>query len=211
ISYHYDLANAFYRLWLDPTMTYSSALFSGQGETLEQAQRNKYASICDRMGMRPGHHVLEIGCGWGGFAEYAIAERGARVAGLTLGGEQHADAWRGVFEPGLAERAGIVIRDYREERGTYDGLASIEMFEAVGERYWPTYFRSVFDRLNPGATASVQMITIADHLFETYRRGTDFIQKYIFPRRMLAAASVAGRRAGEAGPGALGALGCGAR
>src|SRR5690606_4092348 len=162
ISYHYDLGNAFYRLWLDPTMTYSSALFSGQGETLEQAQRNKYASICDRMGMRPGHHVLEIGCGWGGFAEYAIAERGARVTGLTLSREQHDYACRRLFEAGLADRAEIVIRDYREERGTYDGLASIEMFEAVGERYWPTYFRSVFDRLNPGATASVQMITIAD-------------------------------------------------
>ena len=206
ISYHYDLGNAFYRLWLDPTMTYSSALFSGQGETLEQAQRNKYASICDRMGMRPGHHVLEIGCGWGGFAEYAIAERGARVTGLTLSREQHDYACRRLFEAGLAERAEIVIRDYREERGTYDGLASIEMFEAVGERYWPTYFRSVFDRLNPGATASVQMITIADNLFETYRRGTDFIQKYIFPGGMLAAPSVAGRRAEEAGLVHLGSL-----
>ena len=191
ISYHYDLGNEFYRLWLDPSMTYSSALFSGQGETLEEAQRNKYASACDRMNLRPGDHVLEIGCGWGGFAEYAVAERGARVTGLTLSREQHDFARRRLFEAGLSERAEIVLRDYREERGSYDGIASIEMFEAVGERYWPAYFRTVFDRLRPGRQATVQTITIGDNLFETYRRGTDFIQKYIFPGGMLAAPSIA--------------------
>ena len=199
IAYHYDLGNEFYRRWLDPSMTYSSALFSGQGETLEEAQRNKYTAICDRMGLAPGNHVLEIGCGWGGFAEYAITHRGARVTGLTLSREQHEFAQRRLFEAGLAERAEIVMRDYREERGRYDGIASIEMFEAVGERYWPTYFRTVFERLRPGATASIQMITIADNLFDTYRRGTDFIQKYIFPGGMLAAPSVVRRCAEEAG------------
>ena len=199
IAYHYDLGNEFYRLWLDPSMTYSSALFSGQGETLEQAQRNKYASICDRMRLQPGDHVLEIGCGWGGFAEYAIRERGARVTGLTLSREQHAFAQRRLAEAGLAEMAEIVLRDYREERGSYDGVASIEMFEAVGERYWPTYFRTVFERLRPGGQASIQMITVAENLFESYRRSTDFIQKYIFPGGMLAAPSVASRYAEAAG------------
>ncbi len=199
IAYHYDLGNEFYRLWLDPSMTYSSALFSGQGETLEQAQRNKYASICDRMRLTPGDHVLEIGCGWGGFAEYAISERGARVTGLTLSREQHDFARQRLFERGLAERAEIVMRDYREEQGTYDGVASIEMFEAVGERYWPAFFRTVFQRLRPGGLASIQMITVADNLFESYRRGTDFIQKYIFPGGMLAAPSVALGRAEAAG------------
>lgn len=197
ISYHYDLGNDFYSLWLDPTMTYSSALFSGQGETLEQGQQNKYASICDRMGLKHGDHVLEIGCGWGGFAEYAIRERGARVTGLTLSQEQHDFAKKRLFEAGLAERADIVLRDYRDERGTYDGIASIEMFEAVGERYWPTYFQGVYDRLTPGGAASIQMITISEALFDSYRRSTDFVQKYIFPGGMLAAPSAA-RRAAEA-------------
>ena len=199
ISYHYDLGNDFYSLWLDPSMTYSSALFSGQGETLEQAQMNKYASICDRMGLGRDQHVLEIGCGWGGFAEYAIRERGARVTGLTLSREQHDFAKKRLFEAGLAERADIVIRDYRDERGRYDGIASIEMFEAVGERYWPTYFRAVYERLKPGRSASIQMITIADNLFDSYRRSTDFIQKYIFPGGMLAAPSAARKVAEEAG------------
>ncbi|MEM7743926.1 MAG: cyclopropane-fatty-acyl-phospholipid synthase family protein [Pseudomonadota bacterium] len=199
ISHHYDLGNDFYRLWLDPSMTYSSALFSGQGETLEQGQQNKYASICDRMGVSHGDHLLEIGCGWGGFAEYAIRERGAYVTGLTLSREQHDFARKRLFEAGLAERAEIVMRDYRDERGTYDGIASIEMFEAVGERYWPTYFSSVFDRLKPGAAASIQMITIAEALFDSYRRSTDFVQKYIFPGGMLAAPSAARRAAEQQG------------
>ena len=191
ISYHYDLGNEFYGLWLDPSMTYSSALFSGQGETLEQAQANKYASIVDRMGVQRDDHVLEIGCGWGGFAEYAIRERGLKVTGLTLSREQHDYAKQRLYDAGLAERADIVIRDYRDETGQYDGIASIEMFEAVGEKYWPVYFDAVRQRLKPGATASIQMITIAEDLFQSYRRGSDFVQKYIFPGGMLAAPSVA--------------------
>ena len=197
ISHHYDLGNDFYALWLDPSMSYSSALYSGQGEDMYAAQMNKYASICDRMHVQRDDHVLEIGCGWGGFAEYAIRERGARVTGLTLSREQHDFARKRLFDAGLAERADIVIRDYRDERGTYDGIASIEMFEAVGEKFWPTYFGSVRERLKPGAHASIQMITIADHLFESYRRGTDFIQKYIFPGGMLAS-PVAAQRSAEA-------------
>ena len=209
ISYHYDLGNDFYRLWLDPSMTYSSALFSGQGETLEQAQMNKYASICDHIGLKRDDHVLEIGCGWGGFAEYAIRERGARVTGLTLSREQHDFARRRLHEAGLSERAEIVLRDYRDERGSYDAIASIEMFEAVGEKYWPVYFGTVRDRLKPGAAASIQMITIADHLFAGYRRGTDFIQKYIFPGGMLATRGIAEDQAREAGLDVTGGIGFG--
>jgi len=210
ISHHYDLGNEFYALWLDPSMTYSSGLYSGQGETLEQAQRNKYAAICERLGLGSDDHVLEIGCGWGGFAEYAIREHGARVTGLTLSKEQHDYARRRLFEAGLAERADIQLRDYRDERGTYDAIASIEMFEAVGERFWPAYFQAVFDRLKPGGLASIQMITIAEHLFESYRRGSDFIQKYIFPGGMLASPSIARRTAEGQGLDFLGSLEFGA-
>ncbi len=172
IAYHYDLGNEFYRLWLDETMTYSSALFSGQGETLRDAQQNKYASICDRMGMAREDHVLEIGCGWGGFAEYAIREHGARITGLTLSREQRDYARKRLFDAGLAERAEIVMRDYRDEADIYDGIASIEMFEAVGEKFWPAYFRAVRGRLRPGRVASLQIITIDDRLFDRYRCGT---------------------------------------
>ena len=199
IAYHYDLGNEFYRLWLDDTMTYSSALFSGQGETLRDAQQNKYASICDRMGLKRGDHVLEIGCGWGGFAEYAIRERGARVTGLTLSREQHDYASKRLFDAGLAERSEVVMRDYRDETGIYDGVASIEMFEAVGEKYWPAFFRTVRERLEPGRLASLQIITIADHLFSRYRRGTDFVQKYIFPGGMLPSPSILRRETAAAG------------
>jgi cyclopropane-fatty-acyl-phospholipid synthase len=206
IAYHYDLGNEFYRLWLDDTMTYSSALFSGQGETLRDAQQNKYASICDRMDLRRGDHVLEIGCGWGGFAEYAIRERGARVTGLTLSREQHDYARKRLFDAGLAERAEIVMRDYRDETGIYDGIASIEMFEAVGEKFWPAYFRTVRERLRPGRVASLQIITIADRLFSRYQRGTDFVQKYIFPGGMLPSPSMLHREFAAAGLEILGSI-----
>jgi len=206
IAYHYDLGNEFYARWLDPSMTYSSALFTGQGEDLAQAQANKYAAICDRIGVQPGDHILEIGCGWGGFAEYAIREREARVTGLTLSREQQAYARRRLFEAGLADRAEIVLRDYRDERGVYDGIASIEMFEAVGERYWPAYFRTLRERLRPGAMAGLQIITIADGLFSQYRRQTDFIQKYIFPGGMLPSPAALRSEAERAGLALLGSI-----
>ncbi len=199
IAHHYDLGNEFYAHWLDPSMTYSSALYSGQGETLQQAQMNKYASICDQLRLKPGDRVLEIGCGWGGFAEYAIRERGVHVTGLTLSREQHDFARARLANAGLGDRAEIVIRDYRDECGIYDAIASIEMFEAVGERYWPTYFATVRERLKAGGRASIQMITIAEELFDSYRRGSDFIQKYIFPGGMLGAPSVVRDRAVVAG------------
>ena len=189
IEAHYDLGNSFYQHWLDDTMTYSSALFGDRAraasEPMEWAQRRKYAAICDKLNLSPGGHVLEIGCGWGGFAEYAAGERGLRVTGLTLSPSQLEFAQERMARAGLADRVDLVLRDYRDERGQYDGVASIEMFEAVGEQWWPTYFGAVRDRLKPGGVASLQVITIADHLFEEYRRGMDFIQKYIFPGGML--------------------------
>ena len=185
IAAHYDLSNAFYEQWLDPSMTYSSALFERDDMTLEEAQRAKYRSICDRMELRQGDHVLEIGCGWGGFAEYAARERGARVTGLTLSKEQLDFAQARMQREGLSEQVDLHLRDYRDERGRYDGIASIEMFEAVGESYWPSYFETVRERLAPGGRASLQIITIDDRLFDDYRRGVDFIQKYIFPGGML--------------------------
>ena len=199
VAYHYDLGNAFYRLWLDETMTYSSALFHSGKEQLGEAQHNKYAAICDLLGLAPGDRILEIGCGWGGFAEYAVRERGVRVTGLTLSQEQYDYARRRIFEAGLAERVAIRLRDYRDEQGTYDGIASIEMIEAVGEKYWPAYFATLRDRLRPGAIAALQAITIADRLFPQYRTRIDFIRKHIFPGGMLPSAAVLRKRSEAAG------------
>ncbi|MEL7463779.1 MAG: cyclopropane-fatty-acyl-phospholipid synthase family protein [Pseudomonadota bacterium] len=199
ISHHYDLGNEFYGKWLDETMTYSSALFRSNNETLEEAQVNKYASIIDRMGAGEGDHVLEVGCGWGGFAEYAAGVRGAKVTGITISREQHDFAKERMFKQGLNEKVDIVMRDYRDEDGRYDGIASIEMFEAVGEKYWPGYFNMVRERLKPGAVASLQIITIADEWFPNYRKSVDFIQKYIFPGGMLPSPTVLRAQVKEAG------------
>lgn len=185
IAHHYDLGNDFYGLWLDDSMTYSSALFRLGQESLELAQQQKYASMVDQMGAQPGDHVLEIGCGWGGFAEYAARDRGLRVTGLTISQAQHDFAVARMRRLGLADRVEIKLQDYRDERGIYDGIASIEMFEAVGQKYWPAYFDTVRDRLKPGRNATLQIITIADSRFEIYRKQVDFIQKYIFPGGML--------------------------
>ncbi|WP_136637562.1 SAM-dependent methyltransferase [Pseudooceanicola onchidii] len=185
ISYHYDLGNDFYGMWLDDTMTYSSALFSTGQESLEAAQIAKYKSMVDQMGVQPGDHVLEIGCGWGGFAEYAAKERGLKVTGLTLSKEQLSYARDRIEKAGLSDMVDFKLQDYRDETGSYDGIASIEMFEAVGEKYWPVYFETVRDRLRPGRSATLQIITVQDRRWETYRRGVDFIQKYIFPGGML--------------------------
>jgi cyclopropane-fatty-acyl-phospholipid synthase len=185
IAHHYDLGNDFYGLWLDDSMTYSSALFRTGQESLELAQQQKYASMVDQMGAQPGDHVLEIGCGWGGFAEYAARDRGLRVTGLTISQAQHDFAVARMRRLGLADQVEIKLQDYRDERGIYDGIASIEMFEAVGQKYWPAYFATVRDRLKPGRNATLQIITIADNRFEIYRKQVDFIQKYIFPGGML--------------------------
>lgn len=199
ISYHYDLGNDFYALWLDDTMTYSSAYFKTGQESLEKAQEQKYASMVDQMGVGPGDHVLEIGCGWGGFAEYAARERGLKVTGLTISQEQHDYAVERIARAGLAEQVEIKMQDYRDERGQYDGIASIEMFEAVGEKYWPVYFETVRERLKPGANATLQIITVADDRWHVYKRGVDFIQKYIFPGGMLPSPSALRHEIDKAG------------
>ena len=185
ISYHYDLGNDFYKLWLDDTMTYSSALFQTGQESLEAAQIAKYASMVDQMGAQPGDHVLEIGCGWGGFAEYAARERGLKVTGLTISREQHDYAVDRIARAGLSDQVEIKMQDYRDETGLYDGIASIEMFEAVGEKYWPVYFKTLRDRLKPGKQATLQIITVQHPRWQIYRNTVDFIQKYIFPGGML--------------------------
>ncbi|MBB3712618.1 cyclopropane-fatty-acyl-phospholipid synthase [Limimaricola variabilis] len=199
IRHHYDLGNDFYALWLDPSMTYSSALFEGSQQSLEAAQRHKYERLVDRLGVAPGDHVLEIGCGWGGFAEYAAGERGLKVTGLTLSSAQLDYARDRIARAGLSDRVELRLEDYRDVRGSYDGIASIEMFEAVGERYWPVYFDGLRDRLHPGRRAALQVITLPDHRFSQYRQGVDFIQKYIFPGGMLPSPGILRRLAEEAG------------
>ncbi|WP_293393680.1 cyclopropane-fatty-acyl-phospholipid synthase family protein [Phenylobacterium sp. RIFCSPHIGHO2_01_FULL_69_31] len=185
IQAHYDLGNAFYSRWLDTTMTYSAARFERPGEALSDAQKRKYRTLCESMGLAPEHHVLEIGCGWGGFAEFAAKDVGAKVTAITISEEQFKFAKERMFRQGLNEKAEIQLVDYRDVAGRFDRVASIEMFEAVGERYWPTYFDKVRDSLKPGGQAGLQIITIRDEYFEHYRRTPDFIQKYIFPGGML--------------------------
>jgi cyclopropane-fatty-acyl-phospholipid synthase len=185
IHAHYDLGNSFYSRWLDPSMTYSSALYETPSQPLDQAQRAKYAALARSIDLRPGQHVLEIGCGWGGFAEFAAKEVGAKVTGVTISQAQHDFARQRLFEQGLAEKAQIQLIDYRDVQGRFDSVASIEMFEAVGEEYWPTYFSKIRDVLTPGGRAGLQIITIRDELFARYRSHTDFIQRYVFPGGML--------------------------
>ena len=199
ISYHYDLGNDFYSLWLDDTMTYSSALFNTSQESLEKAQIAKYASMVDQMGVKPGDHVLEIGCGWGGFAEYAAKERGLKVTGLTISKEQLEYAQKRIKSKGLSDKVNLKLQDYRDETGVYDGVASIEMFEAVGEKYWPVYFDKIKQCLKPGKHATLQIITIQDARWEVYRKSVDFIQKYIFPGGMLPSPSVLRKEVHRAG------------
>src|ERR1700716_769354 len=181
---HYDIGNAFYSAWLDPGMTYSSALFEDHTPDLTAAQNNKYRRLAEAIDLRPEQKLLEIGCGWGGFAEYA-ARRGAKVVGLTISKEQRDFAQQRIHLAGLAEKVDIRLQDYRDERGHYDRIASIEMIEAVGEQFWPKYFSQLRDRLLPGGLAGIQTITIQDKLFQTYRREVDFIQRYVFPGGML--------------------------
>lgn len=181
IHAHYDLGNSFYEKWLDAGMTYSSARFGNADISLEDAQTAKYASLVRLMDLQPGHTMLEIGCGWGGFAQYAAREIGARVTGVTISREQYDFARQGVFEAGLAEKVDIRFCDYRDVEGRFDRVASIEMFEAVGQEYWGTYFNRISDLLVTDGKAGLQIITIRDDLFAKYATRTDFIQKYIFP------------------------------
>jgi cyclopropane-fatty-acyl-phospholipid synthase len=185
IMAHYDLGNDFYAAWLDGTMTYSSALWPERSLDLAEAQTAKYAALADASDIRPGQTVLEIGCGWGGFAEYLARERGVHVTGITLSPAQAEFARDRLQRAGLADRTDIRLVDYRDVEGRYDRIVSVEMFEAVGEAWWPVYFRRLRELLTPGGVAGLQLITIDDRLFESYRRQADFIQLHVFPGGML--------------------------
>jgi cyclopropane-fatty-acyl-phospholipid synthase len=187
---HYDIGNAFYSAWLDPSMTYSSALFEDDTPDLAAAQNNKYRRLAEAIDLRPGQKLLEIGCGWGGFAEYAAKTFGVRVVGLTISKEQRDFAQARIQNAGLGDKVEIRLQDYRDERDQYDRIASIEMIEAVGEPFWPTYFNQLHQRLKPGGLAGIQAITVRDELFDSYRRRVDFIQRYIFPGGMLPSPNV---------------------
>jgi len=190
ISAHYDLGNKFYTQWLDASMTYSSALFETGANDLESAQAAKYRALAQDTGIGPNDHVLEIGCGWGGFAEFAAREIGCKVTGLTISREQLDYARERIAKAGLSDKVELKFQDYREETGKYDRIASIEMFEAVGEKYWPAFFSKVKQCLKPGGTAGMQIITIEEGGFETYRKRPDFIQRYVFPGGMLPTPSI---------------------
>jgi cyclopropane-fatty-acyl-phospholipid synthase len=181
IHYHYDLGNDLYKLFLDESLTYSCAIFEHEGQSLADAQQAKYRRICDRLDLGPGDRVLEIGCGWGGFALHAARERGCHVTGITISREQHDEAQQRVREAGLSEHVSIEYRDFREVEGTYTHVVSIEMFEAIGESLFEPYFQTLDRVLEPGGRALVQTIALPEQRYATYRRTRDFIQAYIFP------------------------------
>lgn len=185
ISEHYDLGNDFYVEWLDQTMTYSSAYYTSPNQSLEEAQRAKYRRVADMLGLKQGETVLEVGCGWGGFAETAAKDYGAVVYGITLSSEQLKFANERMKRQGIDNLATLHFEDYRDTQGQFDHVASIEMIEAVGEEHWPSYFKTVHDRLKPGGTAAIQAITIDERDFDDYRARPDFIQRFIFPGGML--------------------------
>ena len=185
IAHHYDLGNAFYQAWLDASMTYSSAVFERDDEPLSDAQRNKYRRLAVLADIQPDDHVLEIGCGWGGFALYTAGEIGAKVTGITISKEQFSYAQKAVAAAGLENKVTLKLMDYRDLTGKYDKIVSIEMFEAVGQRYWPLYFATLSRVLKQGGRAALQSITISDEAFQSYCGQPDFIQRYIFPGGML--------------------------
>lgn len=199
ISYHYDLGNDFYRLWLDESMTYSAAVFASADQPLHEAQENKYRKLIDMLDINAGDHVLEIGSGWGGFAIQAARQTGCKVTSVTLSTEQLAEARRRAESAGVADRVEFRLQDYRDIPEKFDRIASIEMFEAVGEKYWPIFFDSLLERLKPGGRAALQVITINDEDFSRYRKNVDFIQRYIFPGGMLPSARVFEQHAQAAG------------
>ena len=199
IAYHYDLGNDFYRLWLDESMTYSSAVFESAGQSLVDAQRHKYQRLIDMLEIGTDEHVLEIGSGWGGFAIQAATQTGCRVTSITLSIEQLQEARRRAEQAGVSDRVEFRLQDYRDVPETFDKIASIEMFEAVGEKFWPIYFKTVHDRLRPGGKAALQVITINNDDFDRYRKDVDFIQRYIFPGGMLPSPEVFAERVAQAG------------
>ena len=199
IAAHYDLGNEFYRQWLDPGMTYSAALFSRASQTLEEAQKAKLDRVISLLDLAGGERVLEIGCGWGSLAERLMDRHSCTVTGLTLSAEQLACAQRRLRNRAAAGRCDLRLQDYRDVRGTFDRIVSIEMLEAVGETYWSTYFEKLRDSLRPCGSAVLQVITIDEARFENYRRRPDFIQKYIFPGGMLPTKHIIEREIAQAG------------
>ena len=185
IAFHYDLGNDFYRAWLDPGMTYSSAIFDGSDEPLHLAQERKIHALLDRLQLKPGQRLLEIGCGWGSLAEIAARDYGVHVTGLTLSAEQKAFADERMRKADLSGRVSIELIDYRDVQGRFDAVASIEMVEAVGQDYWPAYLETIARVLEPGGRAALQLISIREELFDAYAASADFIQTYIFPGGML--------------------------
>ena len=190
IRRHYDLGNDFYRLFLDETMTYSSAVFDRPDQSLADAQRNKYRVMAERAGLGPGMRVLEIGSGWGGFALYAAGELGCDVTSITISPAQQALATERIAAAGLEDRARVELRDYRAIDGTYDAIVSIEMLEAVGHEYFPAFFEACDRALEPGGRLSLQTITVPDASYEAQRRGASWIQTYIFPGGLLPSLAV---------------------
>ena len=190
ISAHYDLGNDFYKEWLDQSMTYSSAFFSDENQTLFEAQKSKYNKIANLLELKPEHKLLEIGFGWGGFAEYAAKEYGCKVTGLTLSKEQLNFAREKIYNLGLSEKIELRLQDFRDVEGHFDRIASIEMFEAIGESNWPRYFKMIKNKLPKDGSAALQIITIEDASFERYRYSADFIQSYIFPGGMVPSIAV---------------------
>ena len=185
IQYHYDLGNDFYKLWLDKTMTYSSAIFKNEKESLTEAQENKYQLLIDSLDIKSHHKVLEIGCGWGGFAEYAAKKVGCSIKGITISPSQLKFATNRIKELKLDDKVTIELCDYRDLRGKYDRVVSIEMIEAVGEKYWKNYFKKIKDVLKKDGLAGIQVILINNKSYQRYSKSVDFIQKYVFPGGML--------------------------
>jgi cyclopropane-fatty-acyl-phospholipid synthase len=200
IHAHYDLGNDFYAAWLDPGMTYSAAMFDGD-DTLEAAQAHKIRALLDRLALKPGGRLLEIGCGWGSLAEVAARDYGVHVTGLTLSPGQKAYADARVARAGLGERVDIRLLDYRDVEGTFDAVASVEMVEAVGQDYWRDYLAAIARALKPGGRAALQYIAIAEDVFDDYARSADFIQACVFPGGMLLSESRFGALARDAGLG----------
>ena len=185
ISRHYDLGNEFFSLWLDKSLTYSSAIYENEHDTLEIAQKNKYQKLIDLLNVKNGDKVLEIGCGWGGFSEYLAKKNEVLIDCITISKKQYEYSKKRIFESGLNNKVNVLFLDYRDLKGKYDKVASIEMIEAVGEKYLDQYFKTIKNSLKPQGRAAIQGITIKDELFDRYRNSEDFIQKYIFPGGFL--------------------------